>query len=279
MARNRGISLARGEFIQFVDADDFLNQDAVEMLVNTISGSDLAVAGYRNLRRFSEEEISPPQTGTFCISEFVRVIGQFIETDTLHYIWHKLYRASLLKNRVSFRSDIRIGEDMIFNLEYLKNVDTINIIDKPVYNHIRYNEESITSRYKPNLFMIRKEIHNAICTFLILHDQYKSENKRVVDRLYARRIDGCFRNLFSPGSTISRDQALLEIKCISDDESVRGILDSAFDYGLFSSMIGFFLKRRKASAIYCTYKIRSDLGRFKRRVLDLWVSCNSRFVC
>ena len=152
-ARNRGMEEAEGEYIIFLDADDYLkNPDIIKKWINALGkeNADIVIGNYERLwdgkllpaaghETFSKEDRE---------SEEFRFQG-FFSTGTLSYVWGRAYRASFLKRQKIQFYNCSYAEDKLFNMEcYIKQARYAFINDTGyVY---RRNEESISYQYKPD---------------------------------------------------------------------------------------------------------------------------------
>lgn len=160
--RNVGVNYASGDFIVFVDADDWLSLDALESLIGGMEDYDLLVFSYwRELGTSSLTKKLGVQ-GLFHAHKFQRIlIGQvgselknLSSFDALAPVWGKIYRADLIKDRVEFTSLKEIGtwEDGLFNVQYLENCQKVFVIDEPFYHYRKTNAFSFTNTYQKDLF-------------------------------------------------------------------------------------------------------------------------------
>lgn len=189
MTRNRGIRLTTGDYIMFIDNDDFIDENYVETYVNEIKNCDydIVIGGYRRVNE--ENKILFYET--------------LQDTKWSKYIimapWAKLYkREFLIKNNIKFLS-YKIGEDVYFNLlAYSKN-PKIRIIDYIGYNWF-FNTKSVSNT-------TQKGLNNGIdITYLLdkINKNYKDKvENELLNYFYFRYY--IWYLLFSGKSSTSRE--------------------------------------------------------------------------
>lgn len=147
VARNVGIETARGEYIQFVDADDFLDNKCIEKAYNQISkeDSDMLFFGFKLIKQNKEESV--PLTALYSLKENPFDL-QTLEALT-YTIWDKLYKKSfLIQNGIRFVKGLITAEDGVFNLLCLFNIPKTSFLTEHLYNYRYLSEGSATSRLK-----------------------------------------------------------------------------------------------------------------------------------
>lgn len=147
-ARNKGIELALGEYITFVDSDDWVDDDYLENLIS--QKADLVISGL--LLHKSTPSILSLSSQSFRLGKNSELFFALLESRLIYGPCNKLYRTELIQTyEIMFPKSVQYGEDRIFNYQYLKYVENISIVSKPSY-HYRISEfGSLCSTFNPQL--------------------------------------------------------------------------------------------------------------------------------
>lgn len=148
-ARCRGIEAAGGEYIGFVDPDDYVRRDYAEKLYRAAraGNADIACCGFDRIdadsgKRYSREMMKFP-CGSF---DFRRDPGLMLEVNAA--LWNKIFRADLLKNMEQIQRIPRVLDDMVFaQLVYL-NARTVVFVKEPLVFYM-VRGDSIIATLKP----------------------------------------------------------------------------------------------------------------------------------
>lgn len=200
-ARKKGLDLALGDYICFVDSDDYILNTYLEVFMNHVSNKQILVAGKENMQ----------MTSSFYLSELLKNKQEWS-------MMFKLYKKDCLLNSEAFEinRDVCIGEDLIANIIIAQKVDNINFIINDGYV-VRENLQSVTAMRE---WSVNYEMKFLSCvkvalgnSFVIYYPEYWL--------LMLRSI----KNLISNGITISRNHPLYKEVLKNKQNIPIGLID------------------------------------------------------
>ena len=200
-ARNMGLDHAQGEYVMFCDSDDWVEPEWCEQLYLAAAENPgcLPVCNYYRSAPDCETINRKGQCQAIedrIAKEDFFSLNQF---ELLGIPWNKIFRRTILEeNRIRFRPNLSLGEDLIFNLDYLHCLtDGFVFVNRPLYHYTIGSLDSLSSKYYPDLAGIYRKIYlrikDELCSIPGAYEKWELE--------YAHScffaFDRVFRNTWS----------------------------------------------------------------------------------
>jgi|LSQX01.1.fsa_nt_gb glycosyltransferase involved in cell wall biosynthesis len=146
VARNEGLQQAKGKYIYFVDADDFLTSNSIMEIIVAIEKTDAEAIGFsfnhiknEDIRFFSRgKDLTKPIKGI----DWARLyIKELYYTPT--FIFN---RQKLIEKKIKFNHKVTVWEDVLFLTQFFCLAKSVHFLDRPVYNYVLYPDSSSQKR-------------------------------------------------------------------------------------------------------------------------------------
>ncbi|WNP30594.1 glycosyltransferase [Morganella morganii] len=164
-ARNLGIESSTGKYIFFLDSDDWISPNYISSMLEKNSTCDLII-NTNILDVYPDKDICWKKEK---INE--NILIDIINTKVMKYSWGKLYSSALIKdNNIYFNSNISVGEDTLFNMEYAVHLNTYRYIYGGCYYFYQHNH-STTKKISSSHYISRYYSIKNINNILYLNDK------------------------------------------------------------------------------------------------------------
>lgn len=192
-ARNSGLEIATGEYVAFVDSDDYLDVQMYEILYHYAQNKndDVVFCGFKkefSLNRFLNVSECSSYT-EYTDDEIKKIIPDFIasppyaKNEYVHdmSVWHSIYRREIIaKNNIRFVSERDfVSEDIPFQIDFLKCCKRISFIPDILYTYC-YNQGSLTKSFNISKFDKIKALYKLLCEKTFEYDNRGLRAKRLL---------------------------------------------------------------------------------------------------
>lgn len=181
-ARNQGIEAATGDYVAFVDADDFVSPDFLSCAQAALlqqPEADIVQFGWRSFSEGEAVAVCENASGKLCAHSTQEAMADFLRFRTFtHTPWGKVIRRGLLQG-ISFPLDIKVGEDLHVSYRLLGKASSIISTDSVAYYYCIRSGSAMSSRGPSS-------VADALWVFTRMHEYYR-ENFPALNTEAARR--------------------------------------------------------------------------------------------
>nr|WP_106784358.1 glycosyltransferase [Lysinibacillus timonensis] len=245
-ARNIGIEHSSSKYIQFVDSDDYIDKNMCLRLYNNAEkyNADVTACGF--VFETNNEVVKRVSfNGIFRnIEDFKNGFGPFYLSGYAHVLWNKLYKRQCI--HTLFNTSISIGEDLLFNLEVFKNINSICCIKDMLYHYSYMNNMGLTRKKYNNLFTLKKFEFESVESFAFNYLKCNNETTKYLNSIIYRDIYTILKSEFISGDI---EKCMLEWKKYLKEKSnnkTRGIKSNMFRFLIlkFPQALKFLIKKK-----------------------------------
>ena len=185
-ARNLGLNTAKGDYITFVDSDDYIDSNMYEKLISRLLefNADISHCGYKRVN--PEGIIQKEVHGTHKVlcQNSIEAANCFLQGKYFNCgIWNKLFKASLFEN-VRFNTNLKINEDVVVGFLAFQNAKKIVFVDETYYCYVVHDESACNT-----IDDKRKLLDEIEATRLMINECMFEANQKVLkERLFDKKL-------------------------------------------------------------------------------------------
>lgn len=250
-ARNAGINKSLGEYILFVDSDDYIETNMIEILINfqkektvdiimfgfyidSVGTGKIVASNFSNNTYYGEKEIHS-------------VLPSLIKKELINSPWNKLYSRNIIRNNnIKFDETINIGEDLLFNYHVFNNITSLRIVDNNLYHYVVRGNDSLTSKLNTNKYKMLRNVNEYMEKSFQSETNY-NEVIEAIKTIQIKNTYSCLLDLFHKNNKMNYYEKRQFIRnIINEIENTDYIKLNSFKY----KILVFILKTRNITFIY-----------------------------
>ena len=237
-ARNKGIEESSGEYIMFIDADDYMADNMLEKLYSTITkGYDVVVCGYQcyvegigNTDKIAVN--SAVLEGKAKVRDF---FARTFPEGMAGYLWNKIYRRSLIeKNGIRFPAMKRL-QDGMFNIGYFSVAESCCFIEDALYFYRENPQTDMFKKCPPDYFDLIRRFSKE---FIQVKSEWGEFSNNKIYTFFLNETGTCLENCFGPNWNMTRVERKKYINELSKDKILQTAIKSGeADIGRYRSFL------------------------------------------
>lgn len=262
-ARNRGLHTASGEYVGFVDADDYIDQDMYETLYSSAKHDDCD-AVISNL----ESEMEGHKMSikySFPVNKALdrdyiqqHILPYFLKSDNLNTAVNKIYRNKVIRDHyVEFPEKVALGEDGMFNMQFMSHAATVKYIDYTGYHYREVVGSATRNISRQDYFGRALEVFNMELpeTYIGQIDEGKVRHFKSIKLINS--VISYIHIYFTPSNGIGFRQRYTYIRNMISNPHVREALpvytnEAYGKLGRYEKLIVDLITRKSIIGLYCT---------------------------
>ena len=247
-ARNYGLERAKGEYVYFMDSDDWIEPNLLEVCISAIEKykTDFIIFGYHLDRESIEGELLSTKEMIHNEVVFDRNRKNLtFENNTLGlmgYAWNKLYKTTFLKkNELLFEKGISLVEDILFNAKVYELSTQIVFIKGALYHYIDRPVATLIKTFHKDSFKLKVRKNLALKKFLTSWKINEVKKNKILAESIVLGIRYCVNNLFSFKNKLSIKDKLAYLKMMLNHKETKNYIQfyqpKSFNDKLYKKLI------------------------------------------
>lgn len=276
-ARNQGLEQARGEYIRFVDSDDYVQPKELSLMVQRLQqdGTDMVIAGFHHLYYGRKITRLPHMDGVLDTRKDFGDMRQLYADGFLNVPWNKLFvRSWIIAPRsadracpLAFEEDISLGEDLLFNQSYIMDTDRISVMRICVCEYVQDDRgTTLSTKGRDDKIDIALLLYRRSAAFFG-HLYAQADLTFLKEKVVTTFLDEMECLGFQKGSAQQKreflERYMTACRCFVQKNACRDLRLRQLDYRL----LFFFVKKNQKAVVRCLIVCRTHVVSIVR-ILD-----------
>lgn len=266
-ARNTGIAVASGKYVQFVDSDDRIHPHMVRTMVGELerTQADIVFCGLERVfvkhgrvtqRRSNVTNHLP----NGCVLERKAFLNRLPElfrcVGDMEGPCNKMYRRSMIaENGVSFPVDTSFGEDHLFNVQcYARCRRAVFILDV-LYYYMQYDQQSLSQKCPLDLQKNQLRLVDVLQNMLEEQIGISESMRKDLEWYRAVTMHGVFWRICAENNGLTREQQIVQLQKLLEDAQYQQAYAAVPPQYAFSDRIEPYIRARDAAGVLATFDV------------------------
>jgi len=196
--KNLAIKITKTKYILFIDGDDTISEDTISKLNKSILSYnyDLVIFGINHINMKNEisARLFHPELICKSYSEMQNAVTSLWSADIMYSSCNKLYNINIIESKNIRFPDKDFGEDLDFVCNYFLHCKSLHNIEECLYYYTQHRTNSLSKKYRSNIFEIRKYEHEYMNNFFNITKQTNTISQEFLAKRHIERIIGCIES-------------------------------------------------------------------------------------
>lgn len=255
-AKNKAIKASNGDFICFIDGDDWIEQGMFSSMINkqAENDSDVVVVGYfqdyldeNNKLKYSVT-VLPPEIKNNCST--AEVFALLDAQKIFSFCWTKMFRASIIRdNNIKF-PPLMHSEDFFFNIYILPYIKSTADVQKAFYHYIKPQHQTLTTGdYIDGFYELSNKRYEACKAYCESQNAFDGNIRSLISNTHLKHLSICLVYNCSEKSKMKHKDRISFAKKILDDVNTKEAIEYCSPVSKSSKLLNTFFKMRNAKLL------------------------------